>query len=505
MSSQDKTSEKVLNEFNLSEMRFRNALDDLMEGFMIIGFDWTYLYVNKAAAHQAFQEPENLIGRKYMEMYPGIENTEIFAMYLRCMGERISLKFESSYTFENGIVKWFELNLEPVSEGMIVLSLDITERRVAEDELRIKEERYRLLAENARDVIWTMKLDGTITYISPAVELLSGFTVEEAMHMPLDKIMTPESQVIVINYIHRLNSAFEAGLPLPSNRAENEYYCKNGSTLWTEVIVYPMQGIDNHSLMLLGVTRDISERKKFEAQLLDQTDKLKKINASKDKFFSIIAHDLKSPFNGILGFSEILKDEARDLDIDTIISYAEIINSTAKQTFRLLENLLEWAVIQQKGIVFEPKRIFINSLIENEIKGLQHNAHKKSIALVNDTLEEIIITADGKMISLIIRNLISNAIKFTHKEGTINVKARMKTDCVEVSISDNGVGMAKERLEKLFNIETSFTSHGTENEKGTGLGLLLCKDFVEKHGGKIRAVSKLGKGSQFIFTIPLGI
>ncbi|MEI7524213.1 MAG: PAS domain-containing sensor histidine kinase [Mariniphaga sp.] len=493
---------RSISEFDNNEPQLKDALDALIEGFMIIGFDWTYVFVNKSAAHQAFQEPENLIGRRYADMYPGIEDTEIFAMYLRCMRERISLKFETSYTFTNKSVKWFLIILEPVTEGMMVLSLDISERKRAEEELRQKEERYRLLAENARDVVWTMKLDGTLTYMSPAIEELSGFTVEESMEQSIEILLTPESQLIVADYLQKVNSAFESGLPLPKFHGENVCYRKGGSTWFAEVFVFPLPDSNSKSVTMLGVTRDITDRKQFEAKLLEQTYNLKELNTIKDKFFSIIAHDLKTPFNGILGFSEILKEDARNLDIDSIISYADIINSTAKQAFNLLENLLEWAILQQNGILFEPRRIFINPLIENEIKGLQYNADKKNITLQNNTTEEIIIAADEKMVCSMFRNLISNAIKFTNKGGEINVEAKMKVDHFEVSISDTGVGIGKEEIGKLFRNETSFTSKGTENEKGTGLGLILCKEFAEIHGGTITVESEIGKGSTFTISIP---
>ena len=380
---------------------------------------------------------------------------------------------------------------------------DITERIRVEDELRTKDKLYRLLVENARDVIWTMKLDGSMTYISPAVEQMRGLTVEEAMHQPIDKILTSDSQVTVLGYIQKLNSAFESGLTLESFRGELEYYRKDGSTLWTEVIVFPLPERDNNSVTMLGLTRDISERKQFETKLLDQTNNLKELNASKDKFFSIIAHDLKSPLSGILGFSELLKNEVRNLDIESIEDYINIIYSSAEHTFELLDTLLEWARIQQGNIPFKPKTILLNSLITTEIEGLKSNADQKSISLENCTKENIITTVDEQMISSVIRNLISNAIKFTKKNGKVKIDAQMKGDQVEISVSDNGVGMTKESIEKLFRIETSFTTRGTENEKGTGLGLLLCKEFVEKHGGEIWLTSVLGQGSKFIISIPV--
>ena len=203
-----------------------------------------------------------------------------------------------------------------------------------------------------------------------------------------------------------------------------------------------------------------------------------------------------------MGFSEILKNEARDLDIDSIVDFTEMIHTAANQAYKLLENLLEWARIQQGHFHFEPKNNLINNLINNEIEGLKYNALQKNISLVNGTNDNIIITADEKMLSTVLRNLISNAIKFTPKNGFVNVEAKIKVNHLEVSVSDTGVGMDHNTIGKLFKIESGFTSRGTENEKGSGLGLLLCKEFVEKHGGKIWAESELGKGSKFAFSIP---
>ncbi len=230
---------------------------------------------------------------------------------------------------------------------------------------------------------------------------------------------------------------------------------------------------------------------------------LEQSNKEKDKFFSIIAHDLKSPFNGILGLSEMLRDDARILDTVEIAKLAGLIHSSTKQTFELLKNLLEWARMQQGRIPFDPKSFLLNNLVSSEIKGLMYVANQKNIGLIDGLNENIMLTADENMIRTVLRNLIANAIKFTPKNGKIKITAEVGNNQVEVSVSDTGIGMSAETVEKLFKIETSFTKPGTENETGTGLGLLLCKEFIEKHNGGIRVTSKVGKGSDFIFTIPV--
>ena len=256
-------------------------------------------------------------------------------------------------------------------------------------------------------------------------------------------------------------------------------------------------------------------------KLKEKNLQLEQLNATKDKFFSIIAHDLKSPFNSILGFSEMLKDEARNLDINSIVQYTDIIYSSSQHAFNLLENLLDWARMQQGNIPFEPRKLLLNSLVGDVIKGLKNNADQKDIRLIESLQNEIVLTADENMLNTLLRNLISNAIKFTPKGGQVKVEAKVEVEVevenevedevkvkdekskVVISVSDTGIGMTAETIGKLFKIETSFSTRGTENEKGTGLGLLLCKEFVEKHGGRIWVESKLGQGSTFNFSIPL--
>lgn len=245
---------------------------------------------------------------------------------------------------------------------------------------------------------------------------------------------------------------------------------------------------------------ELSQKNQINNQ---QNTELASVNAQKDKFFSIIAHDLKSPFNSILGFSEMLKDEAHSLDMASIIQYAGLINSSAQHTYELLENLLEWARMQQGRIPFEPKPILLKNIINAEFESSKETANQKSISVIDGILENIIVTADENMLRTVIRNLISNAIKFTPKGGQVEVKGEVRDSQVIISVSDTGAGINPETIGKLFKIETCFTSRGTENEKGTGLGLLLCKEFIEKHDGKIWMESEIGKGSRFYFSLPV--
>lgn len=254
---------------------------------------------------------------------------------------------------------------------------------------------------------------------------------------------------------------------------------------------------------IVGIMLEITERKNAEQALKENQKRLIELNATKDKLFSIIAHDLRTPFNSILGFSELLIDDGKDMLALESEEYLRLINTTTKNTLVLLDNLLNWAKSQTGQIIFNPQKINLPSIIEEAIKNSNSTAKIKNISLIQIQTNEITVDADKNMIQTILRNLISNAIKFTKPGGSINVSAISNQNHVEISISDNGVGINNETLKKLFDIDTNTTTKGTAEEKGSGLGLILCKEFVEKHKGEIWAESERGKGSVFKFTLPL--
>ena len=229
---------------------------------------------------------------------------------------------------------------------------------------------------------------------------------------------------------------------------------------------------------------------------------LRELNATKDKLFSIISHDLRSPFCSIIGFSNLLTERVSNKDYDGIVEYARIIRDSSWRVMDLLVNLLEWSNTQMGKMEFNPEFIDIVALIREASELSSDGARQKSITISMEFPQSITVFADKAMISTILRNLISNALKFTHPDGRITVSAKQKKSEVIVSVSDNGVGISKNSIKKMFLFEESCTTPGTQKEQGTGLGLLLCKEFVSKHGGKIQVESELGKGSTFYFTIP---
>ncbi len=225
-------------------------------------------------------------------------------------------------------------------------------------------------------------------------------------------------------------------------------------------------------------------------------------NAAKDKFFSIIAHDLKSPFNSIIGFGEILVERINEKDYDGIEKYARIILQSSHRAMNLLMNLMEWAQSQTGRMEPNTEQFDLTEFIHNITPLFDDIAGQKGITIKKELPQKATVFADQAMINTVLRNLISNAIKFTRQGGEIILSVTKDENKCTVSVKDNGIGIPKERVEKLFRIEESESTAGTANEKGTGLGLILCKEFIEKHEEKIWVISEEGKGSTFYFTLP---
>ncbi|MBT8381367.1 MAG: GAF domain-containing sensor histidine kinase, partial [Ignavibacteria bacterium] len=246
-------------------------------------------------------------------------------------------------------------------------------------------------------------------------------------------------------------------------------------------------------------------KKKDEAALKKYSEELKELNANKDKFFSILAHDLRSPFHGLQGLASILKTEFEKLSKEEINAYINEIDSATSNLFNLIENLLDWSRIQTGKFDFSLKQFSIDQLI-NDIKiALKHSAGLKAIVIKSEfTDENLMVEADEAMIRSLMHNLLSNAIKFTPKNGKIEIYYDIANgEFIEIFIRDSGVGISKYNIPKLFRIDESYSTPGTNKEKGTGLGLLLCREIVEKHGSQLKVESELGNGSCFSFKLKL--
>lgn len=249
--------------------------------------------------------------------------------------------------------------------------------------------------------------------------------------------------------------------------------------------------------------RELEETNISLKLLVEQrTSKLIDIVSTNGKFLSIVAHDLRSPFSSIIGILELLKLSLKEFNKEEIEEYINIVYNSANNTLSLLDNLLKWAVSQNKEKNFNPVKINLYELLREEVESIRTSARQKQIAISHSIEPGMNVTADIQMVRTILRNLINNAIKYTNINGKIKINACELNKFVEVTVIDNGIGISAENKRKLFKIDAFHSTPGTHNEKGTGLGLLLCKEFVELHGGSIRIESEAGKGSNFSFTLP---
>jgi signal transduction histidine kinase len=281
----------------------------------------------------------------------------------------------------------------------------------------------------------------------------------------------------------------------------NFTFHKNNPALSVAIILFIVVVI--MIILVFRISASIGSRLlRAEIALKENEKQLLQLNVDKDRFISILSHDLINPFNNLLGLSEILKEDCKKLSPDEIEVMADSINKSAQKTFNLLEDILIWGRTQQGNIPFNPQKLSFSEICNYITDLFDSVANKKMITIRCITPDNINVFADINMIKTIVRNLVSNALKFTNNGGTITIKAEKNSEHIVVSVSDNGIGISSEDLPKLFDISQVLSTKGTEDEAGTGLGLLICKEFVEKHKGTIMVESSMGKGSTFKFSLP---
>jgi PAS domain S-box-containing protein len=333
-----------------------------------------------------------------------------------------------------------------------------------------------------------------------------GFTIDEYLALPVKDRLPEESFPIAVRELTENLAKVKSGLIDPAKhffRFEMLHKHKNGKLIWGEVNCSFLLGPDGNLTGIHGITRDISERKRIEQELTLSQAVLKEIIATKDKFFSIIAHDLKNPLGTMMQTFDFLSVNPDSFNSQENWDLLNSIKESAVNTYKLLENLLSWANFQQGLIPFLPQKYVLKSTIELNINLLNSFAKQKNISLTHNILDSVLVLADINMLNTVLRNIINNAIKYTRSNGII------KIDCIEneleiiVSVADNGVGMAPDTINKLFRIDSNNSQLGTANEKGTGLGLILCKEFIEKHRGRIWAESIPANGSTFFIALPV--
>ncbi len=377
---------------------------------------------------------------------------------------------------------------------------DISERKKAEDELR--KSRERLNEAQSIAGIGSFEWDTNNNSIRCSKEMLQIFGIDENEENLVEKIFErvhPDDKELYTNALNNdlikaESTPFEYKIVLPDGSIKTLF--ANGKF---------EKDSDGKIIVGLGTVLDITNRKKIEEEIKEKNTELQRVNSEKDKFFSIIAHDLRSPFNGILGITELMVTSMDSFTVKELHDIALTLNTSAKNLYRLLNNLLEWSKMQSGMIEFTPAIFSLNEMINDTLRLFSETAKQKDISLKADTTEDITIKGDKYMIDTIIRNLVSNAIKFTNSGGEVKLSARKYEGYTQICVNDNGIGMSKNLQIDLFKPDKNIKRYGTGKELGTGLGLLLCKEFVDLHGGSMKITSEENKGSEFCFTLPDGL
>jgi len=377
-----------------------------------------------------------------------------------------------------------------------IKELIIAKETIEENEQKLKTAYHyaRSLIEASLDPLVTINSEGKITDANLATENSTGLSRDKLIGTDFSDYFT-EPEKARAGYQQVFESGFVIDYPLTICNTSNKLI----DVLYNASVYHDEQG---KIIGIVAAARDITERKQAELIIKQQNDELIKINTDKDRFISILAHDLKSPFNSLLGFSNLLFKNIRKYDIDKIENQVSMMNDSICSTFSLLEDILLWARKQQGKLPFELQEIRLAEICNDINEHLKVNARNKNITLNYFETKPIHVVADKNMLNTILRNLVSNAIKFTNYGGKINIYAEINKINTIITVADNGIGINPNQLPLLFDITEVFTTEGTAHEKGTGLGLPICKDFVEKHGGKIWVESEVGKGSDFKFTLP---
>ncbi len=411
------------------------------------------------------------------------------------------------YILDRGRVnKWDESGKPLIMSGT---HQDITLRKLAEQSLLTTTDELRSVMESTKDVIAMMNCDFRYTLFNSAfheeckrifgIEFKPGDSMVEALaNLPVD--------------LEEALKYWKRALAGEDFIVTQQFGDTNLERNWYELHFSPIIDHEGKVISAVHIVRNITDRKNIEMEIQKKNIELAELNSSKDKFFSIIAHDLKSPFSGFLGLTKILAEQIDDLTMREMQEISKSMQISATNLYSLLENLLEWSRMQRGKVDYNPEISLLSFLVKQNIDIITDRAKQKDIVIISNIDDDLEIFADIPMFNSVLRNLISNAVKFTPKGGKIEIGAGINTtedlvllnNYIQIYVRDTGIGMSTDILNNLFRIDQNISRTGTDGEPSTGLGLLLCKEFIEKHGGRIWAESEVGNGSTFFFTLPKG-
>lgn len=376
-------------------------------------------------------------------------------------------------------------------------SRDISDRMKKEKEILDIETSYKGIFDTLTEAIYLLDEKGNFIEVNEGAVKMYGYKRKEFIGKN-PEFLSAEGKNDLDETMKMLTEAFDG----KTHKFKWWGRRKNGEIFPKEVILN--QGTYKGMQIVVATARDVTESEAYESRLKQFAEELQSLNDSKDKFFSIIAHDLRSPFNGLLGFSKVLYEEFDELTKEELREYIGYIHSSSQNVYKLIENLLQWSRLQAGRFEFQPIKLDIYEETFKVVNLFTSIAIDKKISIVNAIPVNTFIRADQNMITSILQNLISNSIKFTNPGGRILIRIdTIKDGYHEISVTDTGIGIAPENIKKLFKIDEHFSTVGTSNEEGSGLGLALCNEMAQKNGGYMKVESKKGEGTKITFAIPI--
>ena len=481
--------------------KLSQAVEQSPVSIVITNLEGNIIYANPKATQTTGYSLDELLGKNPRVLKSGDTPYEVYKELWDLITHFHTWRGIFHNKKKTGDLYWEASLITPIidKQGQITNYLavkeDITEQKQTEELLRVSEEKYRTIVNNIGEGIAFLDPDEQFVFVNHAAERIFGVDSGKLEGMNLNDFISPDQARLIQNQT------------LKRSLGEKSVYELTISPLNSEnriIVVTAVPCLDQEKGFLgtYGVFRDITEQKEAEEEIKLVNEQLEKLNVEKDKFFSIIAHDLRSPFNGFLGLTEVMANEIHQMSQEEIKDMSLMLNKSANTLYELLGNLLEWSRIQRGLVTISSETFLLLPKISENLKLIIESAKNKEIQFDLDIPEDLKVFNDANIIGCVIRNLANNAVKFTPQGGLIHVSAKSTNNhLVEISIKDSGIGMNQQMIDNLFRLNVNTSRKGTEGEASTGMGLIICKDLISKLGGELRIESKEGKGSIFQFTI----
>ena len=488
-----KKAEEKLRE---SEENFRKIFENNSAAIAIIEPDTTISMVNDQYCRISGYTREEVIGTSWTNQIPSGDLNRLKEYNRKRLLDPADApnNYEFSFYHRNGEIRYVGMSVTMLWNGKILASfVDITKRKIEEQKLS----HLSALVESSNDFIISKTLNGIITSWNKGAETIYGYTADEMVGQSITILSPPNTEDQTNQILEKIKSGnYFDHFEVVRRR-------KDGKLIQLSISVSPIKNAEGTITGASTIGHDITLRKKMEEELSLKTEELVRLNAEKDKFFSIIAHDLRSPFNGFLGLTEVMANDLPNMTNEEIQEISVILHRSANNLYQLLGNLLEWSYMKRGFTSFNPETFEARPEIDKCLILSIEAANKKKLKMAFNVPDGLQVFADLPMFESILRNITNNAVKFTPGGGEITISAKPDYEAgVEISVQDTGIGMSKEMINNLFFIDVNTARKGTEGEASTGLGLIICKDFIEKHGGKLWVESEERKGSIFRFTLP---